>query len=156
MSNYIIGIDPGQKGGLALLSPAGALIEYEKMPGTRKGIYLWLGSAIYMMPASNHPCTMLVEKAQSMPSQGVSSAFSYGSHFGGFEMAALALGLRYEEVRPAIWKKAMGLNADKANAISTCERLFPSVQLIQKGCRKPHDGMAEAILIAEYGRRKGL
>jgi hypothetical protein len=34
-----------------------------------------------------------------------------------------------------------------------CENLFPGVQLVRKGCRTAHDGMAEAILMAEYGRR---
>jgi hypothetical protein len=63
-------------------------------------------------------------------------------------------GIKYIEVRPAKWKKDMGLNSDKINSIKLCQRLFPTIELVQKGCRKPHDGMAEALLIAEWKRRQ--
>ena len=36
----------------------------------------------------------------------------------------------------------------------SCKRLFPGVNLkATERCRKDHDGIAEALLIAEYGRR---
>jgi hypothetical protein len=142
----IIGIDPGQKGGIAMLYDGYA--EAYKMPSSPHGIIDLLNSfaAINTM--------IIVELAQPMPKQGVVSAFSYGRHFGGFEWWAAMKGMRYEEVRPAKWKKDMGLNSDKINSIKLCQRLFPSVELITGGCRKEHDGMAEALLIAEWQNRK--
>lgn len=101
-------------------------------------------------------CTLAVERSQPMPRQGVRSVFTYGVHFGGFEVMAACLGLRYVTIRPTEWKKALGLNSDKTSSIIEAERLFPSVDLVPKGCRKPSDGIAEALLIAEYARRKGL
>ena len=144
----IIGIDPGQKGGIACISQ-GVTAVYA-MPDSPQGIIALLNSC----PSCD--TIMIVELAQPMPKQGVVSSFTYGRHFGGFEWYACMRGIRYEEVRPAKWKKDMGLNSDKINSIKLCQRLFPTVELIPKGCRKPHDGMAEALLIAEWQRRQNM
>ena len=34
------------------------------------------------------------------------------------------------------------------------QRLFPGVNLIPPGCRKEHDGCAEALLMALYAKRR--
>ena len=149
--NYI-GIDPGQKGGLAHLID-GELAEYTLMPDTVRGIVDWIDERVV---AGDRRVAIVAELAQAMPKQGVSSCFNYGRHFGVFETIASCLCLSYHEVRPAVWKKAMGLNAAKVDAITLCQRLFPGVQLIPEGCRTPKDGIAEAILIAEWARRQGL
>jgi len=152
---YYIGVDPGQKGGLALVKE-GMAIEYEPMPGTVKGIKAWFEFINYRIFAERDKAVMVVELAQPMPKQGVVSVFTYGRHFGTFEALATAFDIPYHEVRPAVWKRAMGLNAAKADAISLCERLFPSVNLIFPRCRKAHDGVAEALLIAAFGGRANL
>ena len=43
---------------------------------------------------------------------------------------------------------------DALTSIEVCKRLFPGVNLIQPGCRKEHDGMAEALLMALYAKRR--
>lgn len=150
-----IGIDPGQKGGIAMVNSAGLAIEYEAMPSTVKGIVKLIETYISCM-ASMEEVRLVVELAQPMPKQGTVSSFSYGRHFGIFETIATLLCLPYHEVRPAIWKKSMGLNSKKINSINLCERIFPAVGLILPRCRTKHDGIAEALLIAEWGRRQGL
>lgn len=69
-------------------------------------------------------------------------------------------GMKYREVRPAEWMRSLGCIAPKGMAqkdkkLIHCElaaRMFPDIQL-----RGPkggwYDGRAEALLIAEYGRR---
>lgn len=141
----IIGIDPGQLGGIALLD--GNRAEAWPMPGTVTQIVALIRSV------TEPGDTLAVERSQPMPKQGIVSAFTYGAHFGGFEAIASCLGLRYVTVRPADWKRAMGLNSDKTSSIIEAERLFPGVNLIPSGCRKPHDGIAEALLIGEHIRR---
>ena len=149
--NYI-GVDPGAKGGLALLTNEG-VIEYCLMPSTVADISEWLLS---ISCRSDIQVKMVVELAQAMPKQGVTSSFNYGRHFGTFEALAVSHGIPYIEVRPAVWKKAMGLNAAKLDSITLCKRLFPSVNLILEGCRTANDGIAEAVLIAEWARRNNL
>lgn len=149
----ILAIDPGQKGGVACFD--GSTWLAYPMPKTVKGIVnLIHGSTA--MTGWDEQKTMIVERSQPMPKQGVSSVFSYGQHYGGFEAIAACLGLRYLTVRPTEWKKVMGLNSDKTSSIIEAERLFPEINLVPTGCRKPSDGIAEALLIGEYARRMNL
>jgi crossover junction endodeoxyribonuclease RuvC len=155
MSRFYVGVDPGQKGGLALIKE-GLAVEYEIMPPTVKGIMEWLEKVNYYAFTEKHQIAMVVELAQAFPGAGAVGMFNYGRHFGGFEALAVSFDIPYHEVRPAVWKKDMGLNAKKVSAISMCERLFPTVNLVFPRHKKQHDGVAEAILIAEWGRRKDL
>lgn len=146
-----LGIDPGQKGGLCLLS--GSEVKAWRMPDSASGLLDLLRECI---PKP----TVILEKAQPMPKQGVSSVFSYGQGYGQLLGIIAALELRYHEIRPTAWKKVVlageADKSDKGTSIRVAERLFPTLELIPAGCRKPHDGMAEAALLAEYGRRLNL
>lgn len=61
------------------------------------------------------------------------------------------LGIPYTVVPPATWKRAMGVTADKSEAIVIAQRLFPACAHLLY--RAKDDGRAEALLIAEHGRR---
>jgi hypothetical protein len=150
--NYV-GIDPGKKGGMCLLSSDKQLFLYCKMPDTVKDIIMQLHQW-YELTEEN--MCIVSERAQSMPKQGISSAFNYGRHFGIFEVSAYWMGIAYHDVLSRTWKTEFNLSSEKANSIILCERIFPNVNLILKGCRVKHDGIAEAILLAEWGRRKNL
>jgi crossover junction endodeoxyribonuclease RuvC len=100
-----------------------------------------------------------MEKSQPMPKQGVSSVYNYGHHNGFLEGVLKGLCTPYTLIKPQAWQKVLHAGADsklelKARSIQVCQRLFPSVSLLPTPrCKKPSDGMAEALLIAEYGRR---
>ena len=144
-----LGIDPGQKGGIAWL---GKKYHTYAMPDTTKAV-LGLIQAL----STGLVTTCIIEHAQAMPKQGGVSMFNYGQHYGELIGIMTALGIKIIEVRAAVWKKAMGLTKDKDASIALCERLFPSVDLLPSDrSRKPSDGMAEALLLAEYGRRMNL
>lgn len=146
----IISIDPGQKGAIAALTEKGW--QAVAMPDSVAGIV-----KVIQGYAGGRDAVLVVERAQAMPKQGVTGVFTYGQHFGCFEAIAACLSLQYVTIRPAEWKKAMGLNSDKTSSIIEAERLFPTVSLLPTSrCKKPSDGMAEALLLGEYARRKGL
>jgi crossover junction endodeoxyribonuclease RuvC len=149
-----IGIDPGQKGGLCLIDEKKKPLKYSVMPNTVKGIVDWFVDVYEeYCEQKSLQVTIISEKAQPMPKQGVTSAFTYGQHYGIFETLAAAMCLPFIEVRPAAWKKSLGLNSEKTNSIKLCKQLFPSANLIPTPkSRKDHDGIAEALLIAEWGR----
>ena len=65
-----------------------------------------------------------------------------------------ALKISTVRVTPQAWKKAIlaGTKKDKDAAIEYVNMKYPDFELILPRCRKPHDGMADAICIAEYGR----
>ena len=73
----------------------------------------------------------------------------------------VAIGARYVEPTPHAWKKALGLpkrsgkerKQGKEDAVVLATQLFPGINLTPGKKRVPHDGMADAVLIAEYARR---
>lgn len=142
-----VGVDPGKKGGFALISDDG-----------KPHVDIWDEERfIYCMKrVSDRRVVAAVEKVGAMPGQGVTSMFSFGQSYG-FIMGVLrALGISYQLVPPAVWKREFGLlRADKHASIETCKQLFPGVSLLPgEQCRKDSDGMAEALLIALYAQRK--
>jgi len=150
-----VGIDPGLKGGVAVLSSAEprtftfAEAEGRVNAGVLFQDLLMIGG----------PFVAAVEKVHSMPAQGVASSFKFGVNYGIIlgVLASLRPSPRVELVTPQAWKKLIlaGMNRDdqKQAAIDYCARAFPGVDLVQKGCRKPHDGIADALCLAEYARR---
>ncbi len=96
----------------------------------------------------------VVEHVNAMPGQGVTSCFSFGQNFGFILGLLTAFRIPYELVRPQRWKKEFGCTSDKNTSIAVAQRLFPGVDLRRTPkCTKPHDGISEALLLAEWGRR---
>ena len=96
----------------------------------------------------------VVEHVGAMPGQGVTSCFSFGESFGWLQGVLDAMHIPYELVRPQRWKKVFSCTSDKNTSLAVASRLFPEVDLRRTPlCRTPHDGKAEALLIAEYARR---
>lgn len=140
-----IGVDVGKKGGYAIIDDD-LVIAY---PYDDKEFVEFMNSIC------DRKAVACIEQVGAMPGQGVTSMFTFGKSAGFAEGVIRALGIKYQLVRPQIWKKEFGLNTDKQKSIDVCRRLFPDVNLLASSrCRKPHDGMAEALLMAEYARRK--
>ena len=148
-----IGIDPGKKGGIGVITETGKLVDYCMMPETRHGVLCFLRKFHSTHTESQH--IAIIESVHSMPKQGVRSVFTFGKGCGELLGICTALEFTIIEPTPQAWKKAMlaGTDRSKEASIKICENTFPKVQLIPDGCRKPSDGIAEAILLAEYGRR---
>lgn len=143
-----IGIDPGKNGGIACLSE------------NRIGIYVIPYSEEFLIKRLQNiygystSCICYLEHVHAMPKQGVSSTFNFGMNFGFIQGVLKAYSIPYELVTPQKWKKEFSCTSDKNTSIEVCKRLFPNVNLkATDRCTKDHDGMAEALLIAEYGRR---
>ena len=143
-----IGIDPGKSGAMAIIRPEGHVrvtpfdaVEYSK--------------AMALLCHEFEDITCCVEKVGAMPGQGVVSMFNFGHNLGLIEGLLKAYGISYQLVPPQTWKKEFSLSSDKAKSIEVCQNLFPDVSLLPtERSRKPNDGMAEALLLAEYARRR--
>ena len=140
-----IGIDPGKNGGIAVINPDKVWTHVY----TEEDLLLILGYY-----AEDKQAICYLEHVHAMPKQGVSSTFNFGMNFGFIQGVLRAYNIPYELVTPQKWKKEFSCTSDKNTSISVCKRLFPGVNLRRtEKCTKDHDGMAEALLIAEYGRR---
>lgn len=147
----IVGIDPGQSGGIALIHPSGNVASWV-MPLAGKEID---GHEVANYLRGLTPLTVFIEKVHSMPKQGLSSTFKFGMGYGLVIGICEALEIPYRLVTPQAWKKVVlsGTAKDKDAAISFVRRAYPSVDMTPGKKRVPHDGIADAVCIAEYGRQ---
>lgn len=147
MKTYI-GVDPGKSGAMAIIH---ALGNVEVIPFDA----VHYSMALARVSSGAYPVTCCVEKVNAMPGQGVVSMFNFGHNLGVIEGLLRGYGIPYQLVPPQTWKKEFSLSSDKAKSIEVCQKLFPNVSLLAtERSRKPNDGIAEALLMAEYARRK--
>lgn len=141
-----IGIDPGKDGALALIRESGAV---ELVPFSPEDYR----TALFQIQGSE--CRCCLERVGAMPKQGVTSMFRFGENFGFIQGLLTAYSIPFELVTPQKWKKEFQITGDKNSSVTVCKRLFPAVSLRRTDrCKKDHDGLAEALLMAEYARRK--
>ena len=151
MYDYYIGVDPGLHGALALIGPEA--VRTFKTPIIKVGIKhhhevremaRLVAECIY-----TNRIFAVLESVHSMPKQGVASSFSFGRGFGMWEGILAAYGIPYALVSPQTWKAVMlrDMAKDKGAAKLQAHRLWPNLD-------KLTDGEAEALLLAEFGRRQ--
>lgn len=158
----ILGIDPGLSGAVATLCESGPAlydtptIEVAKGKGKKREYDVSAMRAILC----NHnaaDCFVVLERSQAFPDQGAVSNFTTGHGYGLWRGLIVGLGFAYETVHPRTWKGAMLLDGDKGKSFLLAKQLFPQVADCFK---KPRgrvdslDGRAEALLLAEWARRK--
>lgn len=146
----VLAIDPGMKGGVAMLDTSLNKVLASPMPLIGKELdYKRIHSTI----TSVTPDVIVIEKVHAMPKQGVTSMFNFGMNYGSLIALSAISSARLVLVTPQMWKKHVlaGTNKDKDAAIQFCTHTYPSIELVQPKCRKPHDGVADAICLAHYG-----
>lgn len=159
-----IGIDPGKSGGLAAV-----YAEHDHPPIARPmpvlangsidglAVYAWLNGLAHVYDLDEAPrVRAFVEKAQAMPKQGVRAVFNYGRGYGVVLGALEIAGIPFEERSSLTWKRHFSLvKKSKRASVEIAEKLFPTIRSAFYGPKGGiRDGMAEALLMAEYLRRK--
>jgi crossover junction endodeoxyribonuclease RuvC len=154
--SFIIGIDPGAAGAVAILEPDGSLVQVFDMPavevtvgGKAKRRVSPEMLAAELRLYNVHGTTAVVEQVGAMPGQGVSSMFAFGEAFGLAKGVLAGLGIPVQSVPPARWKRALGLNSGKDAARAKAAATWP--QQAGEFKRVKDDGKAEAALIALWG-----
>lgn len=144
-----IGIDPGKKGAMAVIFDG--MDETVLVPFDEKAY----AETLCGCKARGNSVKACLEHVTAMPGQGVTSMFHFGENFGYIKGLLEAFEIPYELVRPQKWKKEFSITGEKNSSIEVCKRLFPDVDLRRSDrCRKDDDGLAEALLMAEYARRR--
>ena len=91
-----------------------------------------------------------IEAAQSMPKQGIASAFRYGRAAGMLEAVVVCCNIPFTLIAPRSWKKFFNLKgSDKELSRQLAIRRYPcaaSALVLHR-----HHGRAEALLLAAYG-----
>lgn len=141
-----MGIDPGASGGIAVIAHSYDAVSYMSLKDkTLSDQY----SFISVFSAKAY-----IEHVHSMPRDGVKSAFSFGRSYGNLEAFLVAAGIPFERVTPTVWQKEFGLIKKKGETKTQkknrhkalAQELYPDIKVTH--------AIADALLIAEYGRRQ--
>ena len=159
----ILGVDPGIRGGLAIVlvnsgmvnsgNGGAQLVDAIDIPtiGTAAKERVDV-IALREWVLSHQPAHCLIERAQAMPKQGASSGFKYGRAVGAIEAVIAGCAVPLTIVEPTAWKKFHALRGgDKESRRQPALQLFPTAHALL--ARKMDHGRAESALLAVYGVR---
>lgn len=155
-----IGIDPGKSGGVAILRPDNTL-DLHTIPVIGKEIDL---KSLYdiLFEATRGEHLVCLEDVHALPGTGAGSNFDFGRTKGLKEGILVGMQARYVMVAPKTWqkemwqgipmmKKASGGNDTKAISLLAARRWFPNETFLATArSSKPHDGLYDAALMANY------
>ena len=149
----ICGIDPGKSGAVALFRD-GKLVDVQDMPMISvqvngKDRDQQNPQALADMLYGSKVDHVYLERVGVRPMEGAVGAFSFGRGFGQIEGILAGGNIPYTLVMPQVWKKKLGVPADKGGARQFATRMFPA--FAKSFARVKDDGRAEASLIALYG-----
>lgn len=154
----VIGVDPGKNGGLAVLDEHGNIRQLEIMPTIADQIDA--GRIADLIRSLGPACRIYIEHSSAISGVRHSgSTFSFGRNFGVLLGIVGTLGCVYSLVKPKAWQKEVWQGTaerldPKERSLLAASRLFPQEKfLATERCKKPHDGLVDALLLAEYGRR---
>jgi hypothetical protein len=157
---YILGIDPGLSGALALLGDDH--VEVFDMPtlevtqgkkGKARRIIDLYTLARWVDVNSGGIKEAHIETPMSMPNDGAVQAHKFGFCCGAVQMAVASAFIPMHLVAPNTWKARMALSSSKDDSRAMASRLFP--RFAHLFARKKDDGRAEAVLLARYGQAAG-
>jgi hypothetical protein len=173
----IIGIDPGKNGAIVFLQEDGKVAVKHKMPTIGKVLDINALKGILSIPYLD--VHVFIEDVHAIYGSAAGATFEFGFVCGAIQGVVTALGLKHTLVQPKRWQKEIyqgipeirkppitilkgkrtgqtikgKLDTKKMSELAA-KRLFPDVDLrASERCKIPHDGIVDALLIAEYGRR---
>lgn len=152
-----IGVDPGLSGAIAAIGPETLLTK--NFPCLNDGTKRYLNIIELrdllielVEPYGKDNCLICLEKSQPMPRDGVMGSFRYGEAYGILKGLFVSMEFPLMEVAPITWKtKMIGKGKDKDASRMLASQLYPQLGEFLK-LKKDH-GKAEALLLAEYGKR---
>jgi hypothetical protein len=166
---FHIGIDIGKEGAI-VIQEKDKLTNIYKMPLIGKELDM-LELYNILMPYEAGNGMVIFEKIVPFTANK-SAMYSLGHQAGAIEMVCVALAIPFTKVPPQTWQKEMFTGVDQATKKSTttksgvsrdtksmalvaAKRLFPEATLkFGQRTTVPHNGLVDALLMSEYGRRK--
>jgi len=154
----IIGIDPGLKGGIAVIDGDGDVTAYP-MPVTGNQVN-WRAFRDIIVPMNDdEDILVVIEKMQANALMGRVPTFSLGGQFEGLRAVCAVLDISVIVVSPmewksqvlkgSPWKRKKGDTKKNKASILYVQQRYPKLSLLPTDkCKVPSDGMADAVCIA--------
>jgi crossover junction endodeoxyribonuclease RuvC len=152
---YVIGIDPGAKGAVAILDHEGTLIEVWDIPTVEiksgKTVKKRISPEMFAAELRHwqDAAACFTEKVSAMPGQGVSSMFQFGESLGIIRGIMAGMAIPTTLVTPAVWKRDMKLPIGKEWSRQRAAQMWP--KHAREFARVKDDGRAEAALLGLWG-----
>lgn len=155
MTTTVIGIDPGGSGAIAW--SIDGVLNVQKLDGITESDIANVLLMIKLTADKMMAYLELVGPSRSQDGerrvQGVSSAFKFGQSYGFLRGVLAGLKIPFDDVRPQVWQKAVGIVATKMEPAekkrrnkAKAQQLWPDEHITLKTC--------DAMLICEFGRRQ--
>lgn len=168
-AKVFLGIDIGKSGALVIVKD-GKIVWKTAMPkiGKKEVDVTRLRQIIWGVRKNYKVVAVFEALAVGKRAVGQSQIFGLGFQAGLIEGIVSGAGIPYHKVHPKTWQKEMwagvqkveditGKTDTKSTSLIAAKRIWPlETFLATKLSRVPHDGVVDASLLAEYGRRKGL
>jgi hypothetical protein len=160
MSQIYIGIDNGLDGGLVALSdhqgPPIGMIAMPVMSKAKGREVDARGVADWIFGFDCKSMTVTLETPGKF-SKGVLSICSMWDSYGVIRAILETRGIRHHRIAPSVWQSKMLIGCAKGGtkpaALAVARRLWPDESWTKsERCKKPHDGIIDAAIIAEYSR----
>ena len=135
-----LGIDPGVSGAMTLIDSDGAIWAILDHRAPDRDCFTWL------QRAAHHIQYAVIENVHSMPGQGVSSVFKFGTSYGKSLMLLAACNIEYASVTPQVWQGRLGCMTKGHKNITKqmAQGLWPDRTITHQ--------IADSMLIAEFAR----
>lgn len=173
MSLLIISADPGKNGALVCLDQDGKLIDRIVTPRVSNDGPVDLGAEVAfcnkMLSRNPDRVMFVIEDVHALYGVSTSATSSLMENKGQLEgifftMAMIFKNASFHLIAPKTWQKSVWVHCDKvmlANKVDTkktslacAKRLWPGDLFLKTPkCKTPHDGIVDAMLIAEAARR---
>jgi hypothetical protein len=159
-----IGIDNGLTGGLVALSdhPGPPILSWTMpLKAKAKGNEVSAEFVWDFLDKWDRTDITVILEAPGKYSPGLLALCSMWDSFGAIRGVLESRGVRHHRVDPQVWQKAMLGKVEKGQtkpaAYARARQLWPDEDwLATPRSTKPHEGLIDAALIAEYGRRNNL
>lgn len=169
-----VGIDPGKNGGIVAITTNGMVIQKTPTPLLGDGLDVLAIQHLFTSLIGVYTPVVILEDVHSIFGSSASSNFTFGYVCGAIEAIVLCQRMKLIKVQPKKWQAEIWQNSDKvykakkpdqknpsidtkATSLSAVSRLFPNVDLRKTERSKiAADGIVDALLLAEYGRRRNF
>jgi len=172
---FYLGCDVGKNGALSLISESGDIVWNFQMPKIATEIDIHKLSQ-YLFHHRKFIKHCVIEDVHSIFGTGAKANFQFGKSLGILEGVMSSLNIPFTKITPKEWQskmwegiKPVQINTGKqtkegnikykidtkATSLLAVKRLFPEINLCAtERSKKASDGIVDALLMAEYCRRK--
>lgn len=168
---YYIGIDPGAKGYVSVITETGKFVEaFPLLEDIKNMDAVVMSTNLSKLWKYEDNCHVIIEDIHAIFESSAKGTFEFGRVAGMLEGIIATFGLPYTKVQPKTWQKVLfqGITPVKRNSSSektqvldtkkmsftASHRIFPTVDLRRtKRCKNEDDNFSDSLLMAEYGRR---